>query len=54
MSTSQKKKKTYKTYKETRKYGPYIKQGNFTEAIPEETQTLELLVMDIKSSVLNA
>ena len=39
------------TYKETGKYGPFTEKNNLTETIPEEAQTLTLLVKDIKSTV---
>lgn len=44
--------KNYKTYKET-KSGPFTGKKVLTENIPEEAQTLELLIKDTKLTVLN-
>ena len=41
----------YETYKETGKYGP-LTVKNMTLTIPEEAQTLELLVKDVDQQSL--
>lgn len=51
MSTSQQKIKKYT--KKHEKYGPFTGKKTLTETNPEEAQTLELLVKDDKSTVLN-
>lgn len=53
MSGFQQKQQNDKAYKKTGKYGSSQKIKNLIENISEEAHTLELLIKDIKSSVLN-